>query len=130
MNSNDLSGQVDGIMRVYKFTKTSFFGKEESRVYIPVLTIQVREGDSITYRHFSINKNGDVWEDPSRRVKFLAEYPPRKEWMYYLYNFPQDADARLHLWGKFVEFKNNYDDTSFTLVGTIKLQFKENADIK
>lgn len=126
--NNDLSGTIDGVMRIYKFTKTSFFGMEESRVYIPVLTIEVREDDSITYRHFSINKNGDVWEDPTRRYKTQPEFKPMKEWMYYLYNFSQEADARLHLWSKFTEFKNNYDDTSFTLVGTIKLHFKENAD--
>jgi len=124
---NGLSGSIDGIIRIYKFTKTNFYGIEESNVYIPILSIEVKESDGlVTYRHFSINRNRDVWEDVSRRLKSLAEYPPRKEWIYYLHNFTKEMDARLELTNKFIEFKNNYDDTSFSLVDSVKVKFKEN----
>ena len=128
MDSNDLSGKIDGVIRTYKFTKTSFYGIEESSVYIPVLSIEVKEKEGpITHRHFSINKNGDIWEDTSRRFKTLAKCLPTKEWPLYLYNFQQEMDARIQLSLKFIEFKNNYDDTSFSLVDTLNVHFKENV---
>lgn len=129
MNINDLSGVVDGVIRTYKFTKTNIYGIGERMGYIPVLSIEVKEKDeSITYRHFSINKNGDLWEDTiSRRHKTQPEFKPIKEWMYYLYVFPQEMDARREISLKFIEFKNNYEDTSFALVDTLNIQFKENG---
>lgn len=129
MIKDDLSGEIEGVMRVYEFTKTSFWGIVESVVYLPVLSIHCKNDDgAIYYEHFSINKKGDLFKNPSSQHSFLAECPPKKEWLDNLYHFSMAADARVRVSLKFIEYKKDYEDTSIRLVDTLKMKFKDNKE--